>query len=297
MIKPDALKTLGILGINRRNRDYILNVNPRSQYPFVDDKLATKRLLEKNSIPTPKLLFSISGNYEFKKLKRIRSLDDFVIKPARGAMGRGILVITGRKGDKWGKSNGELVAFEDIRYHVSNILAGLYSLGGRIDKAFAEHCVKSHKVFSRVTYEGVPDIRVIVYRQTPVMSMLRLPTKESEGRANLHQGSVGVGVDMERGCTFGGVQHDRFIEHHPDTGALLEGIKIPFWEAIRKMSIKISQIFKMGYIGIDFVIDEKLGPMVLELNARPGLSIQIANGRGLLDGLKEIDAKYKSKID
>ena len=291
MATRDILGASGILGINRRNREYILKVNPRGFYPSVDDKLITKEILEKNKIPAPKLFFSIRDNYEFRRLKQIKSLDDFVIKPSNGAMGRGILVITGQKDGKWVKANGDKLGYEDISYQVSNILAGLYSLGGRTDSAFAEYRVKIHNIFSSVAYEGVPDIRVIVYRKIPVMSMLRLPTKESDGKANLHQGSVGVGVDMDKGVTYGGVQYDRSVERHPDTGVTLEGIRLPFWKDIMEMSVRIAGIFKMGYIGIDFVIDEGLGPMVLELNARPGLSIQIANRCGILGRLEEIDRR------
>jgi hypothetical protein len=38
------------------------------------------------------------------------------------------------------------------------------------------------------------------------------------------------------------------------------------------------------------VIDQLLGPLILELNARPGLNIQLANGEGLLHRLNTIDA-------
>lgn len=45
----------------------------------------------------------------------------------------------------------------------------------------------------------------------------------------------------------------------------------------------------LGYIGVDIVLDRDLGPLVLELNARPGLSIQLANKIGLLPRLQRIE--------
>ena len=39
-----SLSSEGVLGLNRRNGDYILRFNPRRLYPLVDDKLQTKRL-------------------------------------------------------------------------------------------------------------------------------------------------------------------------------------------------------------------------------------------------------------
>ena len=295
MFKGGIAERSGVLGINRRNREYLLDENPRKYYPLVDDKLKTKELLEKHGISSPKLFFSISDNYEFRRLEQINELEEFVLKPAKGAMGRGILVVSGREGDRWKKVSGGTLSFDDIKYHVANTISGLYALGGRTDKAFFEYRIKSHSVLSEIAYQGVADIRVIVYKGKPVMSMLRLPTKESEGKANLHQGAVGVGVEMERGRTFGGVHHDKFIDRHPDKGVSLDGIEIPFWGEILVTAVKIAGIFPLGYFGIDFVIDEGLGPMVLELNARPGLSIQIANRTGLLGRIKERHEKQGTR--
>ena len=305
MINLNPYKELGLLGMNRRNSRYMLDRNERRYDPLVDEKLQTKEVLEAHHIPTPELYFTISGNYELKAIREIKFLREFVVKPARGAEGRGILVIADKEGKDWRKASGEVISSEDLEYHVSNILAGLYSLGGADDKAFIEYRIRSHAVFKQVAYRGVPDIRVILYRGIPTMAMLRLPTKESDGRANLHQGAVGAGIDMRRGVSIGGVHHNKIIDLHPDTGSPIGGLKIPFWEDILEISSKLYDVFKLGYMGADFVIDHILGPLILELNARPGLTIQIANREGLLPRLQRIDALgkdvekfgYKDRID
>ncbi len=279
----------GILGMNRRNACYTLRYNPRKFYPLVDDKLQTKQLLEEHAIPTPILYFEIRYEFELKYLRQIKHLKKFAIKPARGAEGRGILVIADKDEQGWKTSGGERLTMEDIEYHVSNILAGLYSLSGVDDHAFIEYFVQSHPVFRPFTEKGVPDIRVILYRGVPVMSMLRLPTMESRGKANLHQGAVGAGVDMLSGITVGGVHKNMLIEKHPDTGQPIAGITLPHWNYILETAVKTYEIFKLGYFGIDFVIDRYLGPLILELNARPGLSIQLANRHGLLPRLSAVD--------
>ncbi len=46
----------------------------------------------------------------------------------------------------------------------------------------------------------------------------------------------------------------------------------------------------LGYQGIDIVLDREQGPLILELNARPGLNIQIANRAGLHKRLTAIEA-------
>ncbi len=285
-----------LLGINRRNADYILPKNPRRLYPFVDDKLQTKELLEANGIPTPELYFAVLHPFELRfSREKLLTLNEVAIKPARGSGGRGIMVLVARKGDKWEKSNGELVSLEDIEYHVSNILAGLYSLGGTDDWAFAEYFIHSHGIFNNISYQGVPDIRIIIYKGVPFMTMLRLPTKESGGKANLHQGAIGVGVDMRTGITTTGVHGNRPISEHPDTGMSISGVEIPFWEELLTISARIYDIFELGYVGVDFAIDRSKGPMILELNARPGLNIQLANQKGLRSRLAAVDVLLKDK--
>ena len=275
--------------MNRRNANVILRHNPRRFYPLVDDKLRTKKLLEEHGIPAPKLYFSIADNYDLKLIRQIEGLTEFAVKPARGSAGRGILVLVDKDKDKWKTAGGALLSMEDIIYHVENILSGLYSLGGVNDSAFFEYCIRMHNAFSRITYHGVPDIRVIIYRGIPLMSMLRLPTKKSGGKANLHQGAIGVGVDMVEGVTLGGVYRDRFIDIHPDTDSVVSGVQIPFWRHILEIAVKTFDVFKLGYFGVDFVIDASLGPLILELNARPGLSIQLANRNGIMSRLKLAD--------
>ncbi len=289
MISFHPFRDNGILGMNRRNAAYTLAQNPRKYYPLVDDKLRTKQLLEENDLPTPVLYFEFHHQFEVRYLRQIKHLRQFAVKPARGAEGRGILVFADKSADGWITTGGQTLKTEDIEYHVANILAGLYSLSGVDDHAFMEYFVQSHPVFRSVTAQGVPDIRVIVYRGVPVMAMLRLPTLESHGKANLHQGAVGAGIDMLTGITLGGVHKNELVTKHPDTRSDIAGHRIPFWDYILEASVKTFKIFKMGYFGIDFVIDKDLGPLILELNARPGLSIQLANRRGLLPCLQAVD--------
>jgi alpha-L-glutamate ligase-like protein len=290
-----ALRKHGVLGLNRRNGDYISLHNPRRRYPLVDDKVLTKELAVAAGMAVPELYGIIATQHETRDLSRIISgRQQFVLKPAHGSGGNGIVVITGRRGELHRKSNGEWLEQAELEHHVSSALSGLYSLGGRPDRVIVEHCVECDPIFEGISYEGVPDIRVIVFHGYPVMAMLRLPTRASEGKANLHQGAVGVGIDLATGTTVGGVLGNSPVHEHPDTGHSITDLTIPDWGYILELAGRACEITGLGYVGVDVVLDRTLGPLILELNARPGLNIQIANRRGLqnrLELVREVEGR------
>jgi len=287
------LHEAGVLGLNERNCDYIMRLNPRHFYPRVDDKVLTKELAMTAGMAVPELYGVISHQGEVRDFQEIvADRDSFVVKPAQGSGGSGITVVTGRaerKRDAFRLASGLLVAGDEIEHHISNIVGGQYSLGGNPDKALIEYCVRFDPVFKAVSYQGVPDIRVIVYRGYPTMAMVRLPTRASDGKANLHQGAVGAGVDMSRGLTLDGVLNDQVVDEHPDTGALVAGLQIPHWDFILRSAARGYEVTELGYLGVDMVIDRDKGPMILEMNARPGLNIQIANCEGLVGRIRRVD--------
>ena len=155
--------------------------------------------------------------------------------------------------------------------------------------AILEQRIVRHAAFEHVAVRGTPDIRVVLYRSVPVMAMVRLPTRASRGRANLHQGALAAAINLRTGETFGGVCKNRVVSVHPDTGASIAGLRIPFWEKLLTAAADLADALEMGYIGVDFVLDATVGPVVLEANARPGLAIQIANRCGLRPRLEFID--------
>jgi len=292
------LRDAGILGMNRRNAEYIMQYNRRSAFPLVDDKLLTKRLAEENSIPTPPLYHVIEYHGDIAGLKKaLGDQRDFVVKPARGAGGSGIILITERTEAGFVKQSGEVISWTDLTYHISDILSGIYSLGGLEDRAFIEALIRPDPVFAAVNYNGVPDIRIVAYRGVPVMGMLRLPTRASDGKANLHWSAIGAGIDISKGTTLTGVHGSSIITHHPDTGNPLTDISVPHWDAMLAIAARASDMTNLGYLGVDLVIDRERGPLLLELNARPGLQIQIANRMGLRRRLELIDHASKDIFD
>lgn len=292
------LRKNGVLSINQRNSDYVLRYNPRRYYPLVDDKLKTKQLALDANIEVPPLYTVIESEYQLKHLDKILApYTDFVVKPARGAGGDGILVITDRVFGRYRQINGKLTTPQELAYHLSCLLSGAFSLGGYADYAIIEHRVIVDPVFSKVTYEGIPDIRIITLLGYPVMAMLRLPTRLSGGKANLHQGAIGTGINLGSGVTLGGVFHHDAIDYHPDTLNPIINLQIPHWDKILEISAKTYELTGLGYLGVDIVLDEIHGPLMLELNARPGLNIQIANREGILSRYQAVEARAAEHQD
>lgn len=284
LISARSLRSLGIVGMNKRNISFIGKYNERSNYRLVDDKLLTKKIaLEKGGIPVPELYGVVEHFFQIKEfLDQIQQREGFVIKPAQGSGGKGILIVTGRDGKNFIKSSGAKICNADIRHHIINTLAGLYSLGGRKDRAMVEGLIDFDPSLKEYSYAGVPDIRVIVFQGVPLMAMMRCATQKSDGKANLHQGAVGVGLDIATGRSVSAVQNCAIVNEHPDTRAVFSTLHVPHWDKIIDLAASCNEMTGLGYIGADIVLDKKLGPMLLELNARPGLAIQVANQAGLM---------------
>ena len=289
-VHPNRLRARGVIGMNRRNIRYIGRYNDRRLYPLVDDKLQSKLLAQEHEINTPDLIGTIRSQFEVRHAADlVKSGEGFVIKPAKGSGGKGILVVERQEDGAYIKPSGTAIDRNDLERHISNILSGLYSLGGSPDVAIIEQLIRFDQRFADYTHEGVPDIRVVVFRGYPVMAMMRLSTTASDGKANLHKGAVGVGLDIATGRAVRGVQFDRPRAGHPDTGQALADLEVPQWDALLDLAAACYELTGLGYLGTDIVLDREKGPMLLELNARPGLAIQMANGRGLRQLLDRVE--------
>lgn len=279
-----------VLGMNARNFLYIRALNKRKYKLIADDKLLTKQHLLADDVPTTGLIA------EFKTLHDVRAFDwttlpeRFVLKPSHGYGGRGIKVVKGWNGSAGVDVKGHVVTISELESEVFGALDGAHSLNNLPDTAYLEEYVDIHPFFKKYgPNKGVPDIRVIVCNKIPIMAMMRLPTVYSDGKANLHLGALGIGIDIRTGITTFGVLKDRAATTIPGKKIKVQGIKIPNWQQILEIATQAQITSKLGFVGIDLVLDEQRGPLVLEINARPGLAIQIANRDSLRTRLERVE--------
>lgn len=312
------MKLRDVLGLNSRNHLYTSVYNSRQGKVIANSKLATKETLREVEIRVPKTYTVIKNHEQMDNFDFSTLPSDFVVKPNNGLGGQGIIVVErgSEYAGEWVTSEGYVVTVADLKLHVADILAGQYSMDDLADIAYIEERVRVHPTFEKYSYHGTPDIRVIVFNKIPIMSYIRLPTEESGGRANLFQGAAAAGIDIATGITTYGVHHAKSIEFFPGSRRKLAGIQIPEWDKILETAIKASEAIGLGYMASDIVLQpvssiqptanskqlEKAEivaiPMILEVNAQPGLKIQIANRAGLRDrlarikGLKIVSAKH-----
>jgi len=290
------MKMKEVLGLNSRNHLYTSRYNSKKGKWIANSKLETKKVLMKVKVAVPKIYATIKNEEELESLKIDKLPSEFVVKPDNGMGGFGIVVVEGRaeKPREWVTSEGKVIGEKDLRLHLADILAGQYAMDDLPDTAYIEERVRVHPSFAKYSYHGTPDIRVVVFNKVPVMGFLRLPTEESGGRANLFQGAAAAGVDMATGITTYGVHHAKPVEFVPGGRRKLTGILVPQWDEIMETAIQAAQAVGLGYMAADIVLQptteegKAATPMVLEVNAQPGIKIQIANRAGLRDRLERV---------
>ncbi|HXZ37161.1 MAG TPA: sugar-transfer associated ATP-grasp domain-containing protein, partial [Thermodesulfobacteriota bacterium] len=114
------LKQAGVLGMNGRNAEYIMRCNPRSFFPLVDDKVLTKKLAESFEIPTPMLYYVVDRYGDVPGFQAaLRGICQFVVKPARGTGGSGIVLIQECTEKGYVTQSGELISPQNLFYHIS----------------------------------------------------------------------------------------------------------------------------------------------------------------------------------
>lgn len=297
MIRALRLLSRELLGQNRRAQALLARYNPRALFQVVDHKLKTKAALRELGLPVIETLAVYCLQHDITRFAvQSQAWEEFVIKPAQGARGQGVVIVVGRQSDRFVTSEGRLLDVRDLESHLSDIIGGVFSLNQRYDDALVERRLHAHPLLAQLSFRGLPDIRVIVFRGVPLMAMLRLATRSSKGRANLHAGGIGVGIDLATGRTTHAIAGKSWLATHPDMHVPLCGLLLPRWEETLTVATRCTDAVALGYLGVDLTLDHEAGLHILELNARPGLSIQLANRRGLRPLVEAVEQRTPENL-
>ncbi len=290
-------KTYWLLGQNARNLNYIKEYNTKFARKLADSKLKTKDFLRANSIAIPETIQIITQHEElnnsiFKELE-----PPFVVKPNGGFWGKWILVFT-TKTSEWNYITNDKQSFSenDLLIHFWEILDWFYSLSWNRDKVVIERKIELDEEIELLWKFGLPDIRIITFNMVPVMAMLRVPTKQSKWKANLHSGACWVWIDIWTWKLTFITLKGRLVKSIPWIWDV-RWLKLPKWDIALALAVKVQQVTKIWYVWCDIVLDKRDWPLILEINIRPGLEVQIANMAPLKDRLERVEWIFVNSVE
>jgi len=302
-----------ILGMNARNLQYIKKFNPKKAIRLANDKYKSKKFLSERWIPVPKTFDLITSRsdlyaYDFSSLP----VDEIIAKPCNGSRGRWIYRIKPIETpedahlmwehslfdslftkqspyvDQWYKVGSEVIPDHTLRRYLVDVLDGKNSMWWGWDNLLLEELIIPWSWFEKFCAHGLADIRVIVFNLIPVAAMLRVPTLESDGKANLDRWGIWLGINVSTGKIQSMFQYGKIHKHDfPGAYKDMEGTKISYRNDILSYSSKIQYFANLGYLALDRVITDEW-PKLLEINARAGLKFQLAAVLPLRNRLNKI---------
>jgi len=279
----------GLLGQNARNLKYIKWGNFLLSKKLADSKLGTKKFLANHKVAVPETLWIIKKHSELDIEKIAAYEPPFVVKPNNGYGGKWILIIDTKAADgSFVTNSGDVYSPKKLIEHFTYILDGFFSLSGGRDRIIIEKKIILIKEIELLGKYWLPDIRVIAYNMVPVMAMIRIPTEESDGKANIHGWACAVGIDIGSWRLTYISSKWKIVKSIPGIWDV-RGIVIPEWDKILSLVVQVQQVTGIKFLWCDVVLDADAGPLLLEINVRPGLEIQNVNLAPLAARLDKVE--------
>lgn len=198
-----------------------------------------------------------------------------VCKPLEGSGGKGIRVFNVES------SNGESMTLQD---RVSGETIRLDKTEKNLDPLLRsdegwilEDYFEQHPTIARINPSSVNTIRMWVARRSNRSKAECIAGYLRIGRSgavvdNQSSGGVVCPIDFATGVlgkTQSGTVERLLFTSHPDHGAAIEGVTIPFWEACKALAETALTAFpEMYFCGLDIAVGPA-GPVIIELNPSP----------------------------
>lgn len=277
-----------------RPRDYIPDsarldaffINGSVARGVLNDKLLFSSLLQ-HHLPIPKTLALIGRGELYAPGQRadVATLAEehgsVILKPSDGSRGVGVYrLATSEDGLTL---NGQVTTLEEVRRLVESF-----------DNYLVSQEVQQAAYARAICAETTNTVRVLTlmdpHTAEPFVACAihRFGTPQTAPVDGWSLGGLSCGCEPDTGTLGPGVRSLEFTNgklrwysHHPDTGAPLEGVRIPHWEALCDGLLNAVRAFPfLAYVGWDVVVTDD-GFAVIEGNNNTDIGLQMH--RGLLN--------------
>lgn len=282
----------------------------RDFYAIGKDKLLFYTLMNAWRLPYPRIIAVVHRSRVFMGAALLRSADDvlaflgqpsnfpFFVKRVNDIRGRGAGIV-----EAYDPDNGEL------RYANGQIVASdrfIASVQAREDDCIIfQQLIRTEARLAEAIGSRVATARVMTIADGQSFkvkrAVLRLPVGANM-TDNFSAGSTGNAyalVDAVSGRVikaYRGVGLDMTVlDAHPDTGVALDGLQLPDWgEAMRQIEYAATRLPGLRLAGWDVAFTDD-GPMLLEVNAAPGVVLPQLHGGGLIDADTKLLMRKKAE--
>lgn len=290
------------------NQACILNsaLNPLPSRGILQ-KFAFSQFMGTFGIPTPRSygLFDPNFGYtpnresfrtveDLKRVLDINNLSEFVIKPAGGAKGTGITVITSRRGNKFISGDDREFDFDGL--HKLMLDAFNSGMPRHRDCVLLQERIKQHPAFDQINPNCTNTIRVMTFvNDSGEVEIIGRIIKFGRGKTmvdNVDKGAMIAPID-DSGTIGPLVKYSssrlEYIDRHPDSDAQISGLKLPFFLEADALAREAQRhLPQLRSLGFDIAITPQ-GPVIIEGNAWWGILPQTITRRGFISpGMREV---------
>lgn len=278
-------------------------LNPKQYRKFSQHKLAEKSLLKLMGIPTPTYVgfFHESGGNDSqgKKLNNFHALESLLLDCDFSK-------ICFKMAEGWGGVG--FVAAKIIRGSTEINLVNLespeeiYSLKNFFKKYLSKFCEKGllieeyvdqHELLSSFHPSSLNTVRIWVIERksgSAVLGAILRVGRNNQVTDNASLGGLTANVKLCSGeleeLQDTGITRT-YYPVHPNTGVLIEGGVVPYWDDCLELSRRVLSMFPgINFVGLDMAIGPD-GPLIIELNPEPDRKSARNFGQPLVNLLRD----------
>jgi len=243
------------------------HVRPISKRQSLDDKVAFIKTCLESGFPVPQTFaVGLAGQWisPFIPKTGFPPPVDTVLKPANLALGYGFELWEYRKEhDQW-EREGDMLTREELLERCKSKKI-LYIMQERLI---------NHSAIEMISPTALATARLVTYKQSDEkIHVFHGFFRMGLGKTitNTSQGELSSLIDLSTGSLLIARRAENAeFDHHPDTGARITGLRLPFWEEVCQLAIDAHKKYSIAFIGWDVVFTPD-GPYFLEANSGWGI--------------------------